>query len=199
MPPYRDPLPRALYDEGALPLLPLPADASDLLLALSAPPRLAAHLRLVHDVAHQLADRLAAHCPELVYDRTAVLFGAATHDIGKVLHPAELSGPGSAHEEAGRELLLARGFDARLARFAGTHGSWSCSDTGVEDLLVSTADKVWKNRRVPALEDLVVTHLVRASGREPWEEFLALDDILGGIGDGAEPRLAHQASFPVHV
>ncbi|MEU3225526.1 hypothetical protein ABZ695_20510 [Streptomyces sp. NPDC006976] len=44
-----------------------------------------------------------------------------------------------------------------------------------------------------------MTHLVRASGREPWEEFLALDDILGGIGDGAEPRPAHQASFPVHV
>jgi len=27
--------------------------------------------------------------------------GAALHDIGKVLHPEELSGPGNAHEIAG--------------------------------------------------------------------------------------------------
>ena len=52
-----------------------------------------------------------------------MLFGAATHDIGKTPHPAELSGPGSAHEEAGRELLLSLGGSPRLARFAATHAS----------------------------------------------------------------------------
>jgi hypothetical protein len=31
--------------------------------------------------------------------RDAVLFGAATHDIGKTVHIDELSGPRSAHEE----------------------------------------------------------------------------------------------------
>jgi hypothetical protein len=88
------------------------------------------------------------HSPQLVFDRDAVLFGAATQDIGKIVYPAEASGPGSAHEEAGRQLLL-------------------------------------------------VARLAAASGRERWEEFAALDEVLCRIGDGAEARLAYQASFPV--
>lgn len=48
-----------------------------------------------------------------------MLFGAATHDVGKVLQPAELSGPGSAHEPAGHALLLPHGAPERLARLAG--------------------------------------------------------------------------------
>ena len=47
-----------------------------------------------------------------------MLFGAATHDVGKVLQPSELSGPGSAHEPAGHALLLAHGVPERLARIA---------------------------------------------------------------------------------
>jgi hypothetical protein len=54
-----------------------------------------------------------------------VLLGAATHDIGKAVHIAELSGPGSAHEEAGRQLLLAHGVSPELARFAASHASWT--------------------------------------------------------------------------
>ena len=127
-----------------------------------------------------------------------MLFGAATHDIGKTAHVAELSGPGSAHEEAGRELLLTQGFSAQLARFAGTHAAWTGPDIGIEDLLVSVADKIWKNKRVPDLEDLVVTRLAEASGTTVWEEFLAFDDLLASIGDGADQRLAFQASYPVH-
>lgn len=144
-----------------------------------------------------MVDWLEQHVPGLDVNRAAVLFGAATHDIGKTVHVAELSGPGSAHEEAGRELLLAHGFSPALARFAGTHASWTAPGVTVEDLLVSTADKVWKNKRVPELEDLVVIRLTQASGRERWEEYLALDDLLGGIGDGADHRLAFQAAFPV--
>lgn len=123
---------------------------------------------------------------------------AATHDIGKTLHPPELSGPGSLHEEAGRDLLLAQGLSPRLARFAATHATWTAPDVEIEDLLVSTADKVWKNKRVPDLEDRVAAWLCRTTGREPWEEFLALDDLLCRIGEGADGRLAFQSSFPVH-
>ncbi|MCX5401944.1 HD domain-containing protein [Streptomyces sp. NBC_00102] len=179
-------------------LIPLPPAVVDLLRLLAAPPRLAAHLRAVHDVALRLADWTQLRAPGLAFDRAAVLFGAATHDIGKTEHPDELSGPGSRHEEAGRELLLAHGFDAGLARYAGTHAAWTAPGTTLEDLLVSTADKVWKNKRVPDLEDLVVTELALATGRPRWEEFLALDEELERIGDGAERRLALQASFPVH-
>ncbi|MET7367732.1 HD domain-containing protein [Streptomyces sp. NPDC005566] len=192
------PLSRALSGPADPPLRLLPQLAAELLLTLRAPARLAAHLRAVHDVAHQLIDRLQLHCPAVDFDREAVLFGAATHDIGKTVCVDELSGPGSAHEEVGRELLLEHGFPEALARFAGTHASWAAPSVGVEDLLVSTADKIWKNRRVPGLEDLVIARLVGASGNEPWEEFLALDAILTPIGQGADARLAFQASFPVH-
>jgi hypothetical protein len=52
-----DELRRALRDgDSELNLRPLPAMAEELLFELDAPPRLAAHLRAVHDVAVQLVD-----------------------------------------------------------------------------------------------------------------------------------------------
>ncbi|MFJ7207037.1 hypothetical protein ACIQWR_26330 [Streptomyces sp. NPDC098789] len=41
------------------------------------------------------------------------------------------------------------------------------------------------------------TVLARASGRPSWEEFIALDEFLAHIADGADARLAFQAAFPV--
>lgn len=195
--PLTDVLSIAMDETGNPPLMPLPARVAGLLRQLDAPPRLVAHLRAVHDVAVLLADWVRAECPALDFDRDAVLFGAATHDIGKALHPAELSGPGARHEAAGRELLLAHEVDAELARFAGTHASWAEPGIGVEDLLVSLADKVWKNKRVPDLEDRVVAHLARAGGRPVWEAFLSLDSFLTAVGEDADRRLAYQASHPV--
>jgi hypothetical protein len=191
-------LSRAMTGAVDPPLLPLPDRVVGLLSELETPPRLAAHLRAVHDVAHRLVDWVEPHCPALPLDREAVLFGAATHDVGKTVHVSELSGPGAAHEEAGRDLLLRHGVGPELARFAATHASWARPGVGLEDLLVSLADKVWKNKRVPELEDLVVARLTEATGRAAWEEFMALDEVLAGIGDGADARLAFQASFPVH-
>ncbi|MCF0091462.1 hypothetical protein B0E54_00269 [Micromonospora sp. MH99] len=162
-----------------------------------APPRLAAHLRAVHDVAAQLTDALADGFPQLPVDRSAVLFGAATHDIGKVLHPQELSGPGSSHEPAGYELLLRHGVAPSLARFARTHASWQQDGIGVDDLLVSLADKVWKGKRVTDLEGLLVDRLADATGRERWSVFLDLDDVLDRIAADADRRLAFQATHPV--
>ncbi|MFD3326761.1 hypothetical protein [Streptomyces sp. NPDC058701] len=91
---------RALTAPGEPPVRPLPPEVSALLRTLAAPPRLAAHLRLVHDVAYEL-------------------------------------------------------------------------------------------------EDLLVGHLVRAAGEEPWAAFLALDEVLGRLADGADARLAFQAAHPV--
>ncbi|MFI6082817.1 HD domain-containing protein [Streptomyces sp. NPDC051217] len=194
-----DVLAQALHVPADPPLRPLPDRVVELLRSLNAPPRLAAHLRAVHDVAVQLVDWLERRYPDIAVDREAVLFGAATHDIGKAVHVAELSGPGSSHEEAGRELLLARGFGPDLARFAGTHASWTDPGTTLEDLLVSTADKIWKNKRVQELEDLVISRLAQATGGQRWEEYLALDELLAHIGDGADHRLNFQASFPVRA
>ncbi|MCQ9184437.1 HD domain-containing protein [Streptomyces sp. IBSBF 2953] len=179
-------------------LRPLPEEVAALLAEIGAPPRLVAHLRAVHDVAARLLDRFGRRDPAPPVDRWAVLFGAATHDIGKTLYPDELSGPGSRHEEAGRDLLLAHGVSPGLARFAATHASWGIPDAGLEDLLVSLADKVWKNKRVADLEDLVVAELSRVSGRPVWQEFLDLDEFLTALGEEADLRLAWQAAHPVH-
>ncbi|MDX8053338.1 HD domain-containing protein [Lentzea sp. BCCO 10_0798] len=182
-----------------VPLRPLPAPVEELLIELHASPRLVAHLRAVHDVACELVEWVERHHPSVTIDRDAVLYGAATHDIGKVLHPNELSGPGSAHEPAGHELLRERGVDERLARFARTHASWTAPGISLEELLVSLADKVWKAKRVPDLEQLVTERLARAAGQEAWEVFMALDDELDRIASGADARLAFQSSWPVAV
>ena len=169
------------------PMRPLPATAAELLRALDAPPLLGAHLRAVHDVAWSLTDALGRHRPALAFDTTAVLFGAATHDIGKVVHPAELTGPGSAHEAAGEDLLLRYGVPAHLARFAGSHGScWIRPAATLDELLVSLADKVWKGDRVPELERQVSG----ATGH-------TLDRLLDDLAAGAAGRLAFQAAFGI--
>jgi putative nucleotidyltransferase with HDIG domain len=183
----------ALTDSGDT-IEPLPSVAVELLEALAAPPRLAAHLRAVHHVAHRLTRDLAAD--GLEFDRDAVLFGAATHDIGKVRHPEELEQPGHEHEQAGYELLLSFGVPPERARFAGTHGaSWHDPDAPTEDLLVSLADKIWKAARVTPLEQSV---LQRLRGEE-WDAFLRLSNILEPIARDADRLLAFQAGHPVRI
>ena len=139
-------------ERAELGLRKLPDEVEDLLDRLESPPRLVAHLTLVHDVAVSIVEVLS-ELSEGGFDQRAVLFGAATHDIGKTLFPGELDGPGHAHEAAGRELLEAEGFAADLARFAETHGDWR--EGTIEDLLVALADKVWKGKRIAELEERI--------------------------------------------
>jgi hypothetical protein len=189
-------LDRALRESA---LRPLPPTAAELLRAIGAPARLGAHLRAVHDVAVQLLDWLGEAAPRLArgVDRNAVVFGAATHDIGKAQFPGELSGPGAQHERAGEALLLSYGVPADLARFATLHAHWDRQDATVEELLVTLADKVWKGRREPGLEERLAELIGAAEGRPSWEAFMGLDDIWTRIADGADDRLAFQARFPV--
>lgn len=185
---------RALTDP---PLRALPPAVVELLVRLEAPPRLGAHLRAVHDAAWQLTGALREGFPALEFDRDAVLVGAAVHDAGKVVHPGELSGPGSAHEAAGYELLLAHGFGEEVARCARDHASWGRPDIRLVDLLVSLADKAWKAKRVPELERLVLDRMCAAGGVEPWQAFLVLDGVLDAVAARADARLAFQNSYPL--
>ncbi|WP_155375316.1 HD domain-containing protein [Catellatospora vulcania] len=188
---------RALTEVADPHLRPLPDAVAALLTELDAPARLGAHLRAVHDVAARLVVGVAEAYPGLAFSAEQVLFGAATHDIGKVAHPSELSGPGSEHEPAGYALLVARGVEPCLARFARDHGSVAYARLSTEDLLVVLADKVWKGKRVPPLEDEVTARLCAVDGEQPWEAFLRLDDLLERLARDADARLAFQARHPV--
>src|SRR3712207_3786968 len=98
-------------------LHPLPTDVQALLTHLAAPPRLIAHLILVHDVALRLISGMQRAWSTLALDLAAIQFGATTHDVGKVVHPHELVGPGYQHERDGRDLLLRHGIAPLHARF----------------------------------------------------------------------------------
>ncbi|MFD6095484.1 HD domain-containing protein [Nocardiopsis flavescens] len=151
----------------------------------------------MHDTAADLLDRLLSDHPGLPLDAPAVLFGAAVHDIGKTVHPEELTGPGNRHEEAGRRLLLDHGVPEHLARFCATHGDWAAPDRTLEDLAVTLADKVWKGARVGDLETLVARRIAAAADLAAWEAYASLDDHLTALAEAADPRLAHQNSHPL--
>jgi hypothetical protein len=188
---------RALTADDGLDLPRLPDDVAELLLSLDAPPRLAAHLRLVHDVACKLTDFVIGQYSGIDVDRAAVLFGAATHDVGKTIYPEELSGPGNAHEQAGYELLLSHGYPPETSRFARTHATWHEAGVTLDDLLVSVADKIWKGKRVIDLEQLLLDRLSEPAGQPQWQAFTVLDDALERLAADADRRLSFQSEHPV--
>jgi hypothetical protein len=174
----------------------LPFAARQLLKRLNAPPRLVAHLTLVHEVAADLLQSLSAQWRNLPIDKETVLFGAATHDIGKVLHPAELSGPGSNHEQDGPGMLEQMGIAADRSRFARTHGTWKQEAfLTLEDLVVALADTCWKGKRDEELESRLASDVAGLQGIEKWEVFLALDEMITRIAAHAEERLAWQSQY----
>lgn len=183
-------------DRAELDLAPLPAEVVAILDHEDAPPRLYAHLTLVHDVARRLLVRVQAAWPSVAIDAAAVAFGAASHDIGKAHFPAELSGPGSAHEAEGERMLLERGVEASWARFARTHGQ-DRAGLALADLLVILADTCWKGKRDRGVEDAVVAAVGVATGQGSWEVFMELDGMLEDVARDADVRLEWQGRFPV--
>ncbi len=176
----------------------LPIRCRDLLFRAEAPPRLRAHLTLVHDVACRLIDEFDAAFPEFGCDFEAVRFGAATHDIGKAFHREELVRPGQCHEREGEKLLLEFGVPPELARFARTHGEWRLDpNPTTEDLLVALADSIWKGKRDDILETLLLERIGEPTGLESWAVFERLDRILSGIAQDADRRLDWQKGFMV--
>lgn len=172
-----------------------PSLAAALLDHVGAPPRLRTHLEMVHEAACRLCAGVEARFPSVRLDRDAVAFGAATHDIGKVIHASELESAGSAHAAAGEALLLAHGVPPDLARFARTHGEPDLAPGAIEDWVVMVADAVWKGARWPEAETGLRDALVAATGDVPWAVFLALDEVLDGIAADADARVAlHAAS-----
>lgn len=176
----------------------LPKRVEEICETVKAPPRLIAHLTLVHDVACSLVERFKLQLPTLNLDVEAICVGAALHDIGKAFHPGELLTPGNEHEAAGERLLKELGLPETLARFARTHAAWRTdASLALEDLFVALADTCWKGKRLPELDETVARRIAVLTGRDEWDVYLALDDILQQLTANADERLAWQAKFPV--
>lgn len=177
-------------------LHPLPANVLTLLDRVSASSRLVAHLTLVHDAAIGIIDVLLKSWPDLTLDRDAVLFGAATHDIGKALYPSELIHPGTDHELAGVNLLVSLDVPQNLARFARTHATWSRErDCDIEDLVVALADKAWKGARDDQLELALAKRIAEATNESLWQVYAKLDDLITPLANDAHAKLIWQAQY----
>ena len=155
------------------------------------PPRLYAHSLLVHDVANKLLEEINKTWENLNINKNLVLFGAATHDIGKTICTNELSEAGDKHEQAGLQLLLSLGISEEKSKFTASHSSWSES-SALEELLVSLADKIWKGNRVHDLEDLLIERISTETKTECWAVFSLLDSIIDDIAKDADKRLSFQ-------
>jgi len=177
--------------DADLRFLALPPPAAAALRALDASPRLLGHHLIVHHVAATLLVAMAKVWPDVPMNREAVLVGAATHDLGKTLHPEELTGPGRKHENDGPALLEAHGVPPEQARFALTHGQWAHeANPPLEDLVVALANTVWQGTRNQRLEDAITQRVAELEGREIWRVFMELDDMLVSITEDAEIRIA---------
>ncbi|RYE94613.1 MAG: NUDIX domain-containing protein [Myxococcales bacterium] len=167
--------------------LATPADAAALLVALGAGPWLVRHHELVAEAAGELLAGLPRELRARV-DERRVWLGAALHDAGKILVPAEATGPGCEHEATGEVLLRQAGVNRELARSCRTHARWDEPDATVDDRLVALADKLWKGKRDGSLEEVIKAEMAPSGDR--WASWVALDDLFERVAAKGPLRLA---------
>lgn len=173
-----------------------PQKAHELLASLGAPPHLRRHAQLVWETAIALLDGLERLLPGAIVDldQELVQAGAILHDAGKILHPEELHRPGHAHEEAGEALLREHGVSQELARICVRHAQWASYTCSREELLVALSDKLWKGKRVEALEESLSQLLATHAGSGFWEVHPVLLDLCESIAAEGDVRLARSSS-----
>ena len=169
-----------------------PVDILRMLDMNDAPERLKNHLVLVHHTAMLVTDRLKHHFPQLVLSEDEISFGAATHDIGKIVVRDELYRKGKEHEPAGFGFLLQNGISEDQARFTKTHGNWTDDHLMAEDLIVSLADNIWKGKRINELEELLAGKISEALHSDYWMVYLKLDALISQVIIGSDDRLSRQ-------
>jgi hypothetical protein len=162
-------------------------EAQRLLVELNTPARLRRHVQLVGEAAESILAAAAALGARL--DADLVRAGVAVHDIGKIWHSAEFSGPGSSHELTGERALLERGWDPDVARMCWTHARWSDRSCSLEELLVALSDKLWKGVRVADLEERVIDALAIRLGKDRWDFYTRLTDAFDDVAASGPERL----------
>lgn len=163
-------------------------DAHRMLRELGASTRLMRHVELVGEAAELLLAALRQQ--RVPIDEAFVRAGVVLHDVGKTVHPEELSGPGSRHEATGERLLLDHGVDPRIARVCRSHAQWSSLDASLDELVIALSDKLWKGVRRADLEERVIEGAARAVKRDRWDLFIPLDAAFEEIAALGADRLA---------
>lgn len=162
-------------------------EAFDVLKQIKASPRLVSHAELVLEAGEALIDFLDEF--DFAFDRELIRAGIILHDAGKTLHPEELTGSGSEHEEAGERILLEQGVDSAIARCCRSHARWFEMDCTLEELVVALADKLWKGKRDGDLELTAIDRLAQTLGVERWDVFLHADSVFEAIAASGPERL----------
>jgi hypothetical protein len=162
-------------------------DAYRLLMQLGAPSRLIVHLQLVSEAADQLIH--AYEAIGLDFDSKLIELGVAVHDAGKIEYRTELESPGSLHEAAGEKLLLVNGVQADVAHCCISHAAWNQPGVSFEEKTIALADKLWKGKREPDLELMVIDEIALRLGRARWDVFPDLDMVFERIAAGGTERL----------
>ncbi len=159
----------------------------DLIDKLGAPEHLKTHVALVGEAADLLISAMDGLGIELEFDFIRV--GVVIHDIGKIVHTSEMTGPGSEHEPEGEKILLERNISAKLARVCMSHARWDQMECSFEELLIALSDKLWKGTRVEELELKVVDYAAQYLKKDRWDLFPDLDFKFEEIASGGHERL----------
>ena len=85
-----------------------------------------------------------------------------------------------------------------MARFARSHGE-APGGVALEDLLVMTAEAVWKGQRSRDVEHALMAHLEEQSGKPPWLVMMRVDDALTRLAADSDKRLTWQAAASLEV
>ncbi len=159
---------------------------------VNAPDRLKRHLHLVYSTAKEFLYLIKKEWPELELKEELILFGSATHDIGKSKIKNELYEHGNQHEKVGKQLLSELGFTESESRFTETHGNWQTPSLPLEDLIVILADKLWKGKRIYELEEKIGQIISSELQLNYWQLYTKFNAILEKISLGADERIAWQ-------
>jgi hypothetical protein len=162
--------------------------AYKLLAELGAPDRLIKHVKLVGEAAEILI--LQFQNLGISFDPDWIRLGVAFHDVGKILHPSELVEKGNRHEATGEVLLLAKNVDPKIARCCRSHGQWQQMECSFEELVVALADNLWKGKRHPKLEKLVIDKVAQMRRADYWDVFINLDSKFEEIAATGDFRLS---------
>ncbi|WP_188150510.1 HD domain-containing protein [Teredinibacter waterburyi] len=162
-------------------------EAFNLLEKLGAPEHLKTHVTLAGEAADLLIDALRELGVEIDFE--FVRTGVAIHDIGKILHTSEMTGPGSEHEPEGEKILINNGASPKLARACMSHARRDKMDCSFEELMIALSDKLWKGTRVESIELDVVDRAANTLQKERLDIFPELDLKFEEIASGGHERL----------